>query len=332
MLPPRASRRFAAEVRREKRAALASVRRSWSRMTDDFDAAWEGAVGPAVLAATVQAQDAVADMARLYVPEVLAETGQVVRDASWAPVPGAWGGTAGDGRAVQSLAYGAVARAKAAVGSGVAVPAALRGGGQWLTRTLGTVIDDTARSAERLESRARHKPMYVRMLTPPSCGRCIILAGRTYHTAFERHPGCDCVSIPASESVAGDLLTDPRAHLDSLDDDALAKALGSRANAKAYREFDGDPYQLVNAYRARWTRGGYAGSVHKAQVYGRNVRYTTEGVTRRGWAGQSMRGAGYAQDTRGRLRAPRLMPDSIFDIAENRADAERLLKLSGWVL
>ena len=56
-----------------------------------------------------------------------------------------------------------------------------------MTLALGTVIDDTARSAERLESQARHKPMYVRMLTPPSCGRCIILAGRTYHTAFERH-------------------------------------------------------------------------------------------------------------------------------------------------
>lgn len=301
-------------------------------MGAEFDVSWESTVGRSVLAAVVAAQDGVAEAAGAYVPRVLEQTGQRVADPLWVADPLAWGGTAGDGRSVQSLTYGAVTHAKQAVARGATTHQALTAGGVWLSRAVGTVISDTARSAETLHARARRKPMYVRMLTPPSCGRCVILAGRTYYTAFERHPGCDCLSIPASEDVAGDLLTDPREYLDHLDDDELAKVLGSRANAKAYREHGADMNQLVNAYRARWTRGGYAGSVHKAQVYGRNVRYTTEGVTRRGWAGQSMRRAGYAQDRKGRLKAPRLMPESIFDIAENRADAERLLKLYGWVL
>lgn len=325
MLLPSTARDFHRAVAAEKRDALASVRRSWRRMTPEFDVSWEAVVGRPVLAAVVAAQDAVAVEAGRYVPRVLEQTGQRVADLDWEPNPQAWAGTAGDGRSVQSLAYGGVARAKQAVAAGATTHQALAAGGAWLTQALGTVIDDTARSAETVHARGRRKPMYVRMLNPPSCGRCIILAGQTYYTAFERHPGCDCLSIPASENIAGDLLTDPNEYLGNLDDDGLRKALGSKANAEAYREYGADVNQLVNAYRA-------SGDVRKAQVYGRGVKYTTEGVTRRGWAGQSMRRAGYSQDPRGRLKAPRLMPETIFEIAESRADARRLLELYGWVL
>lgn len=333
MQPPSAASQFARRVADEKRDALVAVRAAWRRMGSEFDVSWDSTVGRTVLAATVAAQDAVAEAAGGYVPRVLEQTGQRVADMEWEPDPMAWGGTAGDGRSVQSLTYGAVTHSKQAVAKGATTHQALTAGGAWLTRAVGTVISDTARSSETVHARSRRKPMYVRMLTPPSCGRCVILAGRTYYTAFERHPGCDCLSIPASENVAGDLLTDPREYLDHLTDEELAKTLGSRANAQAYREHGADMNQLVNAYRARWLGNGrYAGSVSKAQVYGRNVRYTTEGITRRGWAGQSMRRAGYAQHTRGRLKAPRIMPETIFDIAEDRADAQRLLKLYGWVL
>lgn len=338
-MQPTSTRQYARRVRGEKNAALLSVRRSWDNMGDDFDAAWNLGVGPAVLAATVRAQDRIVQAAGEYVPDVLAETGQGVNGLEWEPNTQAWGGTTGDGRSVQTLSYGAVTRAKSAVQRGATSRQALASGGMWLTAALGATLADTARSSEQFNSKSRHKPMYVRQLTPPSCGRCIILAGRTYRTAFERHPGCDCVSIPASENVAGDLLTDPRAHLDNLDDDKLATALGSRANAQAYREFGGDQNQLVNSYRSRWLGNGRnAGSVSKAQVYGRNVKYTTEGVTRRGWAGQSMRRSGSFQAAEARvgrnarLRAPRLMPETILDVAESRADAQRLLELYGWVL
>lgn len=323
--PPSAARDFTRLVAAEKRDALVTVRAAWRHMGDEFDASWEGSVGRTVLAATVAAQDAVAEAAGGYVPRVLEQTGQRVADMEWEPDPMAWGGTTGDGRSVQTMSYGAVTHAKQAVAKGMTTYQALAVGGMWLTHAIGTVISDTARSAEATHARALRKPMYVRMLNPPSCGRCVILAGRTYYTAFDRHPGCDCVSIPASENVAGDLLTDPGEYLDNLDDEELRKALGSRANAQAYREYGADVNQLVNAYRR-------SGDVRKAQVYGRGVKYTTEGVTRRGWAGQSMRRAGYTQDGKGRLKTPRLMPETIFDIAKNRSDAQRLLKLYGWVL
>src|SRR5690606_23965723 len=42
---------------------------------------------------------------------------------------------------------------------------------------------------------------YVRMLTPPSCSRCTVLAGRWYrkNAGFARHPGC----FPAGAMVSG---------------------------------------------------------------------------------------------------------------------------------
>jgi hypothetical protein len=40
----------------------------------------------------------------------------------------------------------------------------------------------------------------VRYLSPPSCSRCAVLAGRVYRYSdgFLRHPRCDCTMIPTS--------------------------------------------------------------------------------------------------------------------------------------
>src|SRR5699024_5450572 len=94
-----------------------------------------------------------------------------------------------------------------------------------------------------------------------------------------------------------------------------ARALGSRANAKAFRD-GADAVELVNAYRS---------GIQKAQVQGVGVRFTTSGVTRRGFAGRRMRTAG----VRGR---PRLMPASIYEIAPDRATAIQLLRDYGWIV
>jgi hypothetical protein len=79
--------------------------------------------------------------------------------------------------------------------------------------------------------------------------------------------------------------------------------------------------------------------VTTAQVYGRSIKYTTEGTTRRGWAHARMSQADYVRAAgeakRGRytaLRAPRIMPESIYQIATSKADADRLLRLYGWIL
>lgn len=112
---------------------------------------------------------------------------------------------------------------------------------------------------------------YVRMLTPPSCDRCVILAGRWYrwNKGFERHPMCDCVHIPAAESKAQDITVDPMEYFDSLSEADQNKYFG-KANSLAIRE-GADITQVVNQNRTK-------GSMFTADD-GR--RYTNEGLTRR---------------------------------------------------
>lgn len=89
---------------------------------------------------------------------------------------------------------------------------------------------------------------------------------------------------------------------------------------------------------AGWTPQG---RLTTKNVYGQQLATTDTGITRRGIAYEAMSKAGYAQkQTDVRLKGsryfqaktPRLMPESIFKIAENRADALRLLRLYGYIL
>ena len=172
---------------------------------------------------------------------------------------------------------------------------------------------------------------YVRGLTPPSCGRCIVLAGRPCGSEpFERHPNCDCIAIPTSKTP-NTAVTSANEYLDGLSDGQLAKTLGSRANARAWKD-GADLNQLVNAYRR-------SGSVSAAQLYGRNVKYTTEGMTKRGFASSRMISAGYAKDyvKKGgrytKVDRPRLMPETIYDIcARTGKDPRQMLYDYGWIL
>jgi hypothetical protein len=172
------------------------------------------------------------------------------------------------------------------------------------------------------------------MLNPPSCGRCVILAGKTFRQAeaFNRHPGCDCRNVPSSEDTGDDARTDPKAYLDGLSADEQDRILGSKANGQAFRD-GADMNQLINAYRK-------AGAVRPAQVHGVDIKYTREGTTRRGHAYWQMSQAQYIKEQSVfkdgskyyRLKSPRLMPESIYKIAKDQDDAKRLLKLYGWVV
>jgi hypothetical protein len=331
-LPPSAET-YAAARRREIGAAVSAVQRQWRRMGLDFDPSYD-AIEPSLLRISDTAQARVAALGSAYIPAVLAETGQSRAVAPRFEVDvDSLIGTAGDGLPTEGLLYGAVTHARERVGAGVGVREALASSSSWLSTALGTLLSDTARSAEKLQTMARPVGGYVRMLNPPSCGRCVSLAGKWQRSsvAFRRHPACDCGTCPASESIAGDLLVDARAYFDSLDEAGQARLVGSRANAEAVRDLGADMNQILNAYR-----GG--GGVQSAQVYGRSVRYTTEGTTRRGLAHRRMSQAGYVQAAGEakagrymRLRAPRLMPETIAQIATSRADQERLLRLYGWL-
>lgn len=342
---PRSAEQYGSDQRAEIRAALVAVRRQWRRMGDDFDTSW-ARVEPRVLAVLDTAQERVATGAVEYIPAVMAETGQLVRAPSYSVDPWRLVGTSGDGWGTDSLAYGAVVRTKEAVGSGASIGQALARGGTYLTTAVGTMLSDTGRTAEKMAGASRGVTLWVRMLEPPSCGRCIQLAGKETRNAvaFDRHPRCDCRNIPTTENLAGSLTTDPNEYLQGLSDRDLERALGSRANAQAYRD-GADPNQLINAYRHR-------GDVRPGQIFGRDVKYTTEGVTRRGQAYRAMRSmrsnsditgfGGFAtRNTRNgtetrlittvRARAPRLMPETCYSLATDPADAQRLLRLYGWI-
>jgi hypothetical protein len=191
-------------------------------------------------------------------------------------------------------------------------------------------------------------------LHPGACGRCAVLAGRWYRydAAFERHPHCLCGQIPAPEDLAGDALTDPKLYFDSISEAEQDRAF-TKAGAQAIRD-GADVSQVVNARRGaaglsapgrltaaekKLLNGG--GRLERTDLYGRALFITREGTTKRGvYGGYSIREEGAVASremrggkliTRSRARTPRLMPESIYEIAADREDAIRLLTRYGYV-
>jgi hypothetical protein len=327
---PESALSYSALQRAEIGAATAATSRLWRRMGSDFDASY-ARFEPSLLAVLFAAQERVADGALAYIPEVLGESAE-------APLYESAGsrfvGVAGDGLPVASMAYGAVIHAKQGVAAGLEPGVALARAGQFLNLAAGTMLSDTGRAAEKVAGGAHRVRLWTRMLNPPSCGRCVVLAGKTtsHSTAFLRHPGCDCRNVPSTEDTGDDARTDPHAYLSDLSEAEQDKVLGSKANGQAFRD-GADMNQLINAYRK-------AGAVKTAQVNGRLVKFTREGTTRRGHAYWQMSQAGYVKEQGVfrdgskyfRAKSPRLMPETIYSIAKDQDDAKRLLKLYGWVV
>jgi hypothetical protein len=133
---------------------------------------------------------------------------------------------------------------------------------------VATQFQDAARVAAGVSITARPKVIgYVRMLNPPSCARCVILAGKWFgwNAGFARHPLCDCRHIPTGENVRGDLRTDPDLAFRSGQVRGLTKA-----ETRSLRD-GADMAKVVNARR----------SVYMDPA-GR--KFTRESTTRRGSA------------------------------------------------
>ncbi|ORJ92584.1 hypothetical protein A6F55_23755 [Prescottella equi] len=319
------------EQRKISGVVLARAERIWGRRPPaDFDAWFAEHVDELTGLLAVGQQRAVMG-ADDYVAGVLDEAGTPV-DPDVEINPSRLVGVASDGRALDSLLYGAVITAKGAVGKSaepgsVAALQAWRGPGlHALMLRVHTQLADASRVATGLAIAARPRVGYVRMLVPPSCSRCVVLAGRFYRysAGFLRHPKCNCRHIPATEDTAGDLTTDPREFFDSLDTPQQDK-LFTAAGAEAIRD-GADINQVVNARRGAHGLD-VAGQLQRQNVYGQQLFTTTEGVTKRGIAGKVIR-------TRGRTarRTPRLMPEAIYELAESREQALRLLRMNGYVL
>jgi hypothetical protein len=212
MLPPAATEFYAVQ-QRVNAATVREVRRAWRRMGDDFDGSWRRH-SPTILAALVEAQQQMTEKAAAYVPRVLKQTG--IPDRPVADFrPESLVGMASDGRRLDTLAYGAVTETKTAVGNGADPQQALAAGGNWLDLMTKLQVADAARQAVGVMFTSRKNlGGYVRVLNPPSCQRCAILAGRFYRwsSGFQRHPRCDCVNMPSQNAGWAEsegFITDP---------------------------------------------------------------------------------------------------------------------------
>lgn len=255
-LPPSAPEQYRARTRIQV-ATLAAVRRAWDAMGDDFDAGWR-VVGPRVLVLLSAAQLRAAAEAAAYVS--LATLEQALDPTTVATTnPRAFAGQASDGRSLATLLSESVIRAKTDVGAGATVTQALRSGRDFLDLVTLTQIADAGRGSELVTMTATPTVTgYVRMLNPPSCSRCVILAGKRFKwdNDFRRHPRCDCLTVPsgAAEGVAGAQALSPEAYFRNLTP-AQQDATFGKANADAIRE-GASPITVVNSYRGTFTPSG----------------------------------------------------------------------------
>ena len=199
---------------------------------------------------------------------------------------------------------------------------------------IASEVADAGRTASQVEIAVRPDwQNYVRMLTPPSCARCAILAGRIYRDldAFDRHPLCDCVMVPVQNWQAAH-----DAGLVSSFDDLFKKGkLGgnrtlpdgskkwepglSVADSRAIKD-GADPIEVVNATRGT-SQPGITNAL-RVDIFGhKGVKATTYGTTKRAqWR------------KRNPNRPIRLRPEAIYALAkEDRAEILRLLRLYGYL-
>lgn len=188
-------------------AVVRATETAWGRVAlADLDGSW-AAVAAGLVAVVSAGQQAAARDADPYLAAVLAEQGQP--DAPVGQVqPAAFVGVAADGRDLAGLLTEPLIGVKTALkqlNQGIQpdiVPPttaarqalesrALASGGSRLAMLTMTTVQDAGRLAVSAGMLARpHVQGYVRALTPPSCSRCAILAGRWYRvsTGFQRHP------------------------------------------------------------------------------------------------------------------------------------------------
>ncbi|MFI6477371.1 hypothetical protein ACIBH1_05525 [Nonomuraea sp. NPDC050663] len=265
-------------------------------------------------------QLAAAEQAQPYLDALAAA--QNLPPALLAVDPAALAGVAADGRPLASLLTQPALRTLGLLARGADDQDALRAGLASLVRIVDTEISDASRTADQVGITGRREWVtYVRHVTLPACGRCVILAGRTYSwsTGFARHERCDCTMVPHRE---GDTPPPtPRQLFDEMSEDEQARAF-TVGGAEAIR-LGADLGQVVNARRGvRTVMGG-----RKA---------TTEGTTVRGIAGKKMRdfNAGVLPGERyRRSKKIRPMPEQILrDAGDNREEAIRLLRQYGYLL
>lgn len=278
----------------------ASVGKLWRRVGPDFTTDW-ATVSGLVLGVVQAGREATVRVALPYTDSVLSET-NVKAPAAGSLVAARFVRDAPDGRDMGSLLDQSVIVSKTAVRDGATVREALRAGGQWLTGTTLTTLADTRRQVFHADVIQRRGLGYCRMLNAPSCSRCVVLAGKwfAWNKGFLRHPRCDCIHIPAPESLAEDFTTDPTEYFNSLSKDQQDAAF-TRSGARAIRD-GADVSRVVNVYQ----RG--LATAKGAARFGTPSRMTVDDIYRtagtRANAIRLLQTEGYVSYQTGRLNLP----------------------------
>lgn len=289
MIPKASTRQY----RRQQQVTAATVkalRRTWRQAGSEFDIAYR--MLRSRLVDTMQLGRAAAiHAATPYVSSVLAETRQA-GVPSGAVAPAAFLSTAPNGLPVTSTLDALPIKAKQVIAAGGSIAEALEESGKWLSAVALTMLADTRRDVYQADMISRPQVTgYVRMLNPPSCDRCVILAGKRYlwNQGFQRHPNCDCQHIPASETLAGDMTTDPYAYFNSLSERDQERIFG-KYQAEAIRD-GADIYRVTNTrMRGLGTAAGnrrygtpYMRTVEDIYAHDRNRQFVIENLRYHGY-------------------------------------------------
>lgn len=236
-------------------AMLRTIRAEWAAVRAGTAVA-DWLAGPAlrVFAAIALTQEMLSASSVAFVEDVLDTQG--VRAVVPPLVPDAFAGYSQDsGVDLRRVLFTAPDRVDLLRRSGLSDDEALARGLGFLGMVATTETSDAVRSADKVATVAatptdntpRTKIGWVRVLTPPSCSRCAILAGRFYRwsSGFERHPNCDCIHLPATVAAAKGLIVDPQAYFESLTPSERTQLFG-KANSAAIAA-GADMNRVVNA-------------------------------------------------------------------------------------
>lgn len=233
----------------------------------------------------------------------------------------AFAGAAPDGAPLEYMLYDAARGAKKGIRRGMSEAGALKFGRDELRTLVKTTVTDAGRAAGGVAVATRPGVGFVRMLNPPSCGRCAVLAGRFYrwNAGFRRHFRCDCVHQPVAgqdRARAEGLIADPYDYFASLSPQEQDRYFGA-GPAQAIRD-GADLGQVVNAQRGAEYAGISRDGTRRGQ---RRAGTTTEGTSRRG------------HYTRSGGSGARLTPEEIYRRAgTDRAKALELLQQNGYLV
>lgn len=314
-------------VTRTQRALIEAIQRIWrslsaSTIADDL----EGEAGAAILAAVVAGQITVAEGAQAFVERAMeAQGGTAIPEALL--VAEAFSGLAPDGGPLETLLFLPAVGVQRRLAQGMTGQEAMLGGLADMARYTATTIADTARSSAQVAMAAdRQCVAYTRVVTLPACARCIILAGQQYpySEGFERHPNCDCQTVPLREAQWADVQSPEELYAQLSPEQR--RRIFTVAGAEAI-DRGADLGQVVNARRGMGV----------AHVFGRDVQVTTEGTTKRGLYGGQLRRAGgefvkvpgqrYTRST-----TLRLTPEEIFRQTGSRDEQLELLRRYGYIV